>query len=98
MNKAQLQAGLSFNSETLSKAENNPVPDKFLNSLTMTQKIASLNIVAARELEPITAIAINTRFECFFVRFCEAEEIDIEKALKTARAILEAAEISQGKL
>lgn len=98
MNKAQLQAGLSFNSETLSKAENNPVPDKFLNSLTMTHKIASLNIVLARELDPIIAIAINTRFECFFVRFCEAEGIDIEKALNTARAILEAAEIPQGKL
>lgn len=112
MNKAQLQAGLSFNSETLSKAENtpapharttrsvhfSPVPDEFLNSLTMTHKIASLNIVAARELDPITAIAINTRFECFFVRFCEAEGIDIEKALNTARAILEAAEIPQGKL
>ena len=54
--------------------------------------------MAARELDPIIAIAINTRFECFFVRFCEAEGIDIEKALNTARAILEAAEISQGKL
>lgn len=98
MNKEQRQAGLAFNSETLSKAENNPAPDKFLNSLTMTPKIASLNIVADRELDPITAIAINTRFECFFVRFCEAEGIDIEKALNTARAILEAAEITQGKL
>lgn len=98
MNKAQLQASLAFNGETLSKAENTPAPDKFLNSLTMTHKIASLNIVAARELNPIIAIAINTRFECFFVRFCEAEGIDIEKALNTARAILEAAEISQGKL
>lgn len=98
MNKAQLQASLSFNSETLSNSENNPAPDKFLNSLTMTHKIASLNIVAARELDPITAIAINTRFECFFVRFCEAEGIDMEKALNTARAILEAAEIPQGKL
>ena len=112
MNKEQLQAGLSFNSETLSKAENTPapharttrsahsstVPDEFLNSLTMTHKIASLNIVAARELDPIIAIAINTRFECFFVRFCEAEGIDIEKALNTAHAILEAAEIPQGKL
>lgn len=112
MNKEQLQAGLSFNSETLAEAENtpapharttrsvhsSPVPDEFLNSLTMTHKIASLNIVAARELDPITAIAINTRFECFFVRFCEAEGIDIEKALNTARAILEAAEIPQGKL
>lgn len=112
MNKAQLQAGLAFNSETLSKAENtpaphartnrsthsSPVPDEFLNSLTMTHKIASLNIVAARELDPITAIAINTRFECFFVRFCEAEGIDMEKALNTARAIMEAAEIPQGKL
>ena len=64
----------------------------------MTRKIASLSIVAARELDPITAIAINTRFECFFVRFCEAEDIDMEKALNTARAILEAAEIPQGKL
>lgn len=112
MNKAQLQAGLAFNSETLSKAETtpaplarttrnihfSPVPDKFLNSLTMTHKIASLNIVAARELDPITAIAINTRFECFFVRFCEAAGIDIEKALNSARAIMEAAEIPQGKL
>lgn len=98
MNKAQLQAGLAFNSETLSKAENTPAPDEFLNALTMTHKIASLNIVAARELDPITAIAINTRFECFFVRFCEAEGIDMEKALNTARAILEAAEIPQGKL
>lgn len=98
MNKAQLKAGLSFNSETLSKAEYTPAPDEFLNSLTMTPKIASLNIVADCELDPITAIAINTRFECFFVRFCEAEGIDIEKALNTARAILEAAEIPQGKL
>ena len=98
MSKAQLQAGLSFNSETLSKAEYTPAPDEFLNYLTMTRKIASLNIVADRELDPITAIAINTRFECFFVRFCEAEGIDIEKALNTARAILEAAEIPQGKL
>lgn len=112
MNKAQLQAGLAFNGETLSKAENtpdpnarttrsahsSPVPDEFLNSLTMTHKIASLNIVAARELDPIIAIAINTRFECFFVRFCEAEGIDMEKALNTARAILDAAEIPQGKL
>lgn len=98
MNKAQLQAGLAFNGETIAEAENTPAPDEFLNSLTMTHKIASLNIVAARELDPITAIAINTRFECFFVRFCEAEGIDIEKALNTARAILEAAEIPQGKL
>lgn len=98
MNKEQLQAGLAFNSETLSKAENTPAPDKFLNSLTMTHKIASLKIVADRELDPIIAIAINTRFECFFVRFCEAEGIDIEKALNTAHAILEAAEIPQGKL
>lgn len=112
MNKAQLQAGLASNGETLAKAENSPAPharttrnihfspcpDKFLNSLTMTPKIASLNIVAVRELEPIIAIAINTRFECFFVRFCEAEGIDIEKALNTSRAILEAAEIPQGKL
>lgn len=98
MNKEQLQAGLAFNGETLAEAENTPAPDKFLNSLTMTHKIASLNIVAARELDPLTAICINTRFECFFVRFCEAEGIDIEKALNTARAILEAAEIPQGKL
>lgn len=98
MNKAQLQAGLSFNGETIAEAENTPAPDEFLNSLTMTHKIASLNIVAARELDPITAIFINTRFEAFFVRFCEAEGIDIEKALNTARAILEAAEIPQGKL
>ena len=98
MNKTQLQAGLAFNSETLSKAENTPAHDEFLNSLTMTHKIATLNIVADRELDPIIAIAINTRFECFFVRFCEAEGINIEKALNTARAILEAAEITQGKL
>lgn len=31
-------------------------------------------------------------------RFCEAEGIDIEKAAGTARAILEAAEIPQGRL
>lgn len=112
MNKAQLQASLAFNGETIAEAENTPAPharttrsahsspvsDEFLNSLTMTHKIASLNIVAARELDPIISIAINTRFECFFVRFCEAEGIDIEKALNTARAILEAAEIPQGKL
>lgn len=98
MNKEQRQAGLAFNSETLSKAENTPAPDEFLNSLTMTPKIASLNIVADRELDPIIAIAINTRFECFFVRFCEAEGIDIEKAANTARSILVAAEIPQGKL
>lgn len=64
----------------------------------MTPKIASLNIVAARELDPIIAIAINTRFECFFVRFCEAEGIDIEKAINTARAILKKAGIPQGLL
>lgn len=98
MNKEQRQAGLAFNSETLSKAENNPAPDKFLNSLTMTPKIASLNIVAARELDSITAICINIRFGNFFARFCEAEGIDIEKAATTARAILEAAEIPQGLL
>ena len=112
MNQSQVQSSLAFNGETLAEAENTPAPhagttrsvhfspvsDEFLNSLTMTHKIASLNIVAARELDPITAIAINTRFECFFVRFCEAEGIDIEKALNTARAILEAAEIPQGKL
>lgn len=98
MNKAELQASLAFNSETLSKAENTPAPDEFLNSLTMTHKIASLNIVAARELDPITAIIINTRFEAFFARFCEAEGIDIEKAATTARAILEEAEIPQGEL
>ena len=98
MNKPQLQPGLAFNSETLSKAENTPARDEFLNSLTMTHKIATLNIVADRELDPIIAISINTRFECFFVRFCEAEGIEIEKALNTARAILEAAEITQGKL
>lgn len=98
MNKEQRQAGLAFNSETLSKAENTPAPDEFLNSLTMTPKIASLNIVADRELDPIIAIAINTRFECFFVRFCEAEGIDIEKAANTARSILEEAEIPQGLL
>lgn len=98
MNKELLQAGLAFNGEALAEAENTPAPDEFLDSLTMTPKIASLNIVAARELDPIIAIAINTRFECFFVRFCEAEGIDIEKALNTARAILVAAGIPQGKL
>ena len=64
----------------------------------MAHKIALLNIVTARELDPITAICINTRFEAFFARFCEAEGLDIEKAATTARAILEAAEIPQGKL
>ena len=64
----------------------------------MTHKIASLNIVTARELDPFTAIFINARFEGFFARFCEAEGIDIEKAAITARAILEEAEISQGLL
>ena len=64
----------------------------------MARKIALLNIVTARELAPITAIIINTRFEAFFARFCEAEGIDIEKAATTARAILEEAEIPQGKL
>lgn len=98
MNKAQLQASLAFNGETLSKAENIPAPDEFLNSLTMTPKIASLNIVTAREVDSLTAMCINTRLECFFVRFCEAEGIDMEKALNTARAILEEAEIPQGEL
>ena len=64
----------------------------------MSHKIALLNIVTSSEVDPITAIFINTRFEAFFARFCEAEGIDIEKALNTARAILEAAEIPQGKL
>ena len=59
---------------------------------------AHLNIVTARELDPITAICINIRFEAFFARFCEAEDIDIEKAATTARAILEEAEIPQGLL
>ena len=64
----------------------------------MADKIALLNIVTARELDPITAIFINTRFAAFFARFCEAEGIDIEKAATTARTILEAAEILQGEL
>ena len=64
----------------------------------MAHKIALLNIVTSRELDPLTAIFINTRFEAFFARFCEAEGIDIEKAANTARAILEAAEIPQDKL
>ena len=64
----------------------------------MAHKIALLNIVTARELDPITAIFVNTRFEAFFARFCEAEGIDIEKAATTARAILEEAEIPQGEL
>lgn len=64
----------------------------------MAKKIALLNLVTAKELDPITAIFINTRFEAFFARFCEAEGIDIEKAAGTARAILEAAEIPQGRL
>lgn len=64
----------------------------------MTHKIALLNIVTSRELDPLTAIFINTRFEAFFARFCEAEGIDIEKAATTARAILEAAEIPQDKI
>ena len=59
---------------------------------------AHLNIVTPIEVDSLTAIFINTRFECFFVRFCEAEGIEIEKALNTARAILETAEIPQGKL
>ena len=59
---------------------------------------AYLNIVTARELDPITTIFINTRFKAFFARFCEAEGIDIEKAATTARAILEEAEIHQGEL
>ena len=64
----------------------------------MSHKIALLNIVTSSEVDPITAIFINTRFEAFFARFCEAEGIDIEKAAGTARAILEEAEIPQGKL
>ena len=64
----------------------------------MAHKIALLNIVTSRELDPLTAIFINTRFEAFFARFCEDEGIDIEKAANTARAILEAAEIPQDKL
>lgn len=64
----------------------------------MAHKIALLNIVAVRELDPITAICINTRFEAFFARFCEAEGIDIEKAANTARAILKKAGIPQGLL
>lgn len=63
-----------------------------------TNKIALLNIVTARELDPFTAIFINTRFEAFFARFCEAEGIDIEKAATTAHSILEEAEIPQGLL
>ena len=59
---------------------------------------AHLNIVMARELDPITTIFINTRFEAFFARFCEAEGIDIEKAANTARDILKKAGISQGLL
>ena len=64
----------------------------------MAHKIALLNIVTSRELDPFTAIFVNTRFEAFFARFCEVEGIDIEKAANTARAILEAAEIPQDKL
>ena len=59
---------------------------------------AHLNIVTSSELDPITAICINTRFEAFFARFCEVEGIDIEKSATTARAILEKAGISQGVL
>ena len=64
----------------------------------MARRIALPNIATSSELDPITATCINTRFRAFFARFCEAEGIDIEKALNTARAILEAAEIPQGKL
>lgn len=64
----------------------------------MAHKIALLNIVTSRELDPLTAIFVNTRFEAFFARFCEVEGIDIEKAATTARAILEAAEIPQDKI
>lgn len=64
----------------------------------MAHKIALLNIVTSSEVDSLTAIYINTRFEAFFARFCEAEGIDIEKAATTARAILEEAEIPQGLL
>lgn len=61
----------------------------------MAHKIALLNIVTAREVDSLTALSINVRFEAFFARFCETEGIDIEKAANTARAILEEAGIPQ---
>lgn len=64
----------------------------------MAHKIALLNIVTVKELDPILAIFINTRFEAFFARFCEDSGLDLEQAADKARRILEDAEIPQGQL
>ena len=64
----------------------------------MAKKIALLNLVTAKELDPITAIFINTRFEGFFARFCEVSGLDVETAAPIARQILEDAEIPQGQI
>ena len=54
-----------------------------------------LKIVTAKELDPITAGCINTRFSAFFARFCEESGIHYERAAAMAKGVLHDAEIPQ---